>query len=569
MNEIKTYLNIKDVDNEENKNDGEKVAYEIIRFEEAEIKNSRKRYKVIMQNETIKKVLGDKKIPKSLIKKADPTILLMLCKYCENFENSDSVDNYLASLKNGEKGITVSSVPLSLEYDVDINDPKLSYMAKIANNHKAIAEVKVPTFFERVKNSFSKMKQKLFPAQEEVKMIDSNDELTEDQKERIAKNFDEIKAQKDAAKKEKEEKAAEEQPKEEVKEEKAAEEQPKEEVKEEKAEESNNEKAVKTKRVPYNVLMRMSGEEFKAKCLTKEEQDEYDKLSDSEKIDYKKAFYDKMTQGETKANPDRNADTYTRKETADLDRRKRMSSEEFKRTLTEEQAKYYDTLSDADKIKYRELKPSERPVIESENVKATDEPAKQEEIEVQDKKPTVVDKVKQRAADRKAKKAEEKAKKEERAAKAEKARRLKMNSEEFKEELSEDERLAFDQMSVQQKIGFQECDPDKRQEFIDNMDKTVKNPESNVSGKLTPEQKAAAQRQQSKIAADRRKSYKSDEEIKKEYDAFKENLTPDQRKAFNKMNIFQKAEFFECPEDKREEYIANFYKEQEQGPSKE
>ena len=29
----------------------------------------------------------------------------------------------------------------------------------------------------------STMKQKLFPAQEEVKMIDSNDELTEDQKE--------------------------------------------------------------------------------------------------------------------------------------------------------------------------------------------------------------------------------------------------------------------------------------------------------------------------------------------------------------------------------------------------
>ena len=142
-------------------------------FEKAEIRSNRKRIAIMKNDKEIAALLkAHPEIKKKQLKKADPTILKGLAIDKKYYGIALSYIQQLGKGKNADKGKLKDDElgNVSINYDVPVDDAKFGYMKKIAKYHKNIAEVKIPTLGDRIKNFFG-IGQNVFGKAEEKKIL--------------------------------------------------------------------------------------------------------------------------------------------------------------------------------------------------------------------------------------------------------------------------------------------------------------------------------------------------------------------------------------------------------------
>ena len=175
----------------------------LTRFKEAEVKSNRKRVKIMKNDEIISRMLeSHPEITTKVLKKADPTLLKSIAKVNENLAVA-----YLTQLDKGASadkealktlveinGRVIGGVEISqISYNVKADDPNYGFMKKMARNHKHIAEVKIPSIFDRIKNLFGRKQKSLEgkePPKELDKPVDKEAEKQPEEKKEVAKGIE-------------------------------------------------------------------------------------------------------------------------------------------------------------------------------------------------------------------------------------------------------------------------------------------------------------------------------------------------------------------------------------------
>ena len=156
------------------------------RFYDAEIKSARKRLKVMKHDKNIKALLNaHPEISDKILKKADPTLLRGFAGY----STADYALAYLRKIETGSivqegKENTLGADDIKIFYGVRADDPNYGFLRKMAKNHKNIADISVPSLWERFKSKFFSKKENLLEGKE-TKALEEGKKVEEKKPEKL------------------------------------------------------------------------------------------------------------------------------------------------------------------------------------------------------------------------------------------------------------------------------------------------------------------------------------------------------------------------------------------------